>query len=108
MQYQVYYPINTYIYGPCFEDAIKSFVKLNYNIGLNSIIASDAEKRYNIQLKQYKADTRNRVSFDIYPWNGTYPSSLMNTSRFRFWNPNSSILYNGIPYNIGTPYLLFP
>jgi hypothetical protein len=27
---------------------------------------------------------------------------------FRFWNPSASIIYNGVPCNIGVPYFVSP
>lgn len=106
MQFPIYYPVQTFLYGTCFDDAIKNFVKLNYAVGLNSIIASDNERRWKINLKKYRSDIRNRVGFDVYPYtSGSLPASLMPINTFRYWNPYSEILYNGIPYNIGLPYM---
>ena len=100
------YPVNTVIYGPCFEDAIKYFVKLNYAMGIREIIANDAQRRYRINLRQYRADTRNRVGFDVYRYTGVPPPPIYPVNNFRFWNPTAQILYNGIPHTIGIPYLL--
>jgi hypothetical protein len=105
MQFPIYYPVHTFLYGDCFQDAIKNFVKLNYAMGLNSIIASDNQRRWEINLRRSKYDTRNRVGFDLYPWTGSYKHPVMPINNFRFWNPYSEIVYNGIPYNLGLPYL---
>jgi len=106
MQYQLLYPISVPLYGTCFEDAIQNFVRLNYNIGLNQLIASENEKRYEIQLKQYQADTRNRVGFDVYAFTGSLPTPMSVYDNYRFWNPTSSFIYNGIPYSLGSPYVM--
>ena len=108
MAFQLLYPCNTFIYGTCFEDAIKNFVKLNYHMNLTSLIAADQEQRYQINLRQYQADTRNRIGFDVTPYNGMLGFNTLPLGNFRFWNPSASIIYNGVPCNIGVPYFVSP
>lgn len=108
MAFQLLYPCNTFIYGTCFEDAIKNFVKLNYHMNLTSLIAADQEQRYQINLRQYQADTRNRVGFDVIPYNGVLGFNTSPLANYRFWNPTASFTYNGIPCNMGVPYFVSP
>ena len=61
--YQMLFPINTVIYGDSYQNAVKNFVKLNYNLKLQELFLADQEKRYKINMKYSRADTRNRVGF---------------------------------------------
>jgi hypothetical protein len=114
MDFKIVFPINAPIYGDNFKEAVKNFVKLNYNMGLNSLILADNDKRYKINMRYYTADTRNRVGFDVYPLSSnlfnTFPPILSNISTnvsdYNFWNPYAPQALMGIPYNLGIPYSL--
>lgn len=106
MEFKIIYPINAPIYGNSFQDGVKNFVKLNHNMGLSSLILADQEKRYKINLRYYKEDTRNRVGFDVFPIK-TLPIGLnlpQNINNFRFWNPTASNNLFGLPYTVGVPF----
>ena len=108
--FQVLYPINTVIYGDSYGDAIKNFVKLNYNLQLREIFLADQEQRYKINMKYSKTDTRNRVGFDVFqvPNNFSIPvvQNNLSLSDLRFWNPNSTLYYNSLPYVYGVPIIM--
>ena len=108
--YQLLYPVNTVIYGDCYKNAIKNFVKLNYNLKLQEMFLADQENRYKINMKYSRADTRNRVGFDVFqvPNNFSIPvvNNNLSSSDLRFRNPYSGIMLNGLPYSVGLPIIL--
>jgi hypothetical protein len=108
--YQLLFPVNTVIYGDCYQNAVKNFVKLNYNLRLQELFLADQEKRYKINMKYSRNDIRNRVGFDVYqvPNNFSIPvvNNGLSLSDLRFWNPYSSMSLYGLPYSLGMPIIM--
>jgi hypothetical protein len=69
MNYNIIYPFIKVINGDSLSEAIKSYVKLNYNIKLTNLIIQDQNKYFDTKLKYYMHDNRNKVGIDIYPTN---------------------------------------
>jgi hypothetical protein len=57
--YQMLFPINTVIYGDCYQNAVKNFVKLNYNLKLQELFLADQEKRFVMIQKNQRDQERN-------------------------------------------------
>jgi len=108
--YQVLYPVNTIIYGDCFQNAVKNFVKLNANLQLQELFLADQEARYKVNMKYSRADIRNRVGFDVFqvPNNFSIPvvNNNLSLTDLRFWNPYGGLYYNGLPYSMGVPIIM--
>ena len=67
MQFNIIYPFTQIINGDTLNDAIKTFVKLNYDINLTKLIIQDQNKYYNTKIKYYINDGRNKIGINMYP-----------------------------------------
>jgi hypothetical protein len=68
MIYQVLSPIVTTIHGDSFKEAIKNFVKVNYNYEINQLIFKDQMNHYEAKLRYYKENQKNKVGITVYPY----------------------------------------
>jgi len=110
MNVKIVYPINAPLYGDNFQEAVKNFVKLNYNMGLANLLVSDQDKRFQVNLRYYTEDIRNRVGFDVIPVSNNVVKlniPLMvstNINDYTFYNPYAPNNAMGIPYVRGHPF----
>lgn len=110
MNVKIVYPINAPLYGDNFKDAVKNFVKLNYNMGLASMLVADQDKRFQVNLRYYTEDIRNRVGFDVVPVDNSVVRLNMpimvstNINDYTFWNPYGHNNMMGIPFVQGLPF----
>lgn len=65
--YQVISPVVMAIDGNTFKDAVKRFVKLNYNLNLSNIIITDQSRHMRANFNYFRQDGRNRVGINMYP-----------------------------------------
>ena len=69
MNFNIIHPFVKVINGDSISEAIKTYVKFNYDINLTNLIIQDQEKYFNTKIKYYMHDGRNKVGIDIYPTN---------------------------------------
>lgn len=73
--FQVLTPLSPIIYsidGDTFNEGVKNFVKLHYNLSLMNLIISDQQRHYKANMKYYKKDGKRKVGIDYYPVPGLY------------------------------------
>jgi len=68
MIYQVLSPFATVIEGDTYKEAIKNFVKLNYNMAIQSMIIQDQMNHYQAKMKYYKENNKNKIGITVYPY----------------------------------------
>lgn len=74
MLFQIVQPIVTDIYGDSFKEAIKNYVKLNYNANITNMVIKDQNNHYQTRLRYYQENNKNKVGIDVYPYtNMSYP-----------------------------------
>jgi len=66
--YQIISPFVTTINGDDYKEAIKNYVKLNYNNNINTLIFKDHQQHYEARLKYYNQDNKKKVGIDFYPY----------------------------------------
>ena len=69
MNFNIIHPFVKVINGDSISEAIKTYVKFNYDINVTNLIIQDQEKYFNTKIKYYMHDGRNKVGIDIYPTN---------------------------------------
>ena len=67
MSFQVVYPLTMAINGDSFKDAVKNFVKLNYELNLASIIITDQSRYMRANLDYYNKDNKDKVGIKLLP-----------------------------------------
>jgi hypothetical protein len=67
MSFQVVYPLTMAIDGDSFKDAVKNFVKLNYELNLASIIITDQTRYMRANLDYYNKDNKDKVGIKLLP-----------------------------------------
>lgn len=73
--YQIVYPFTYDIYGDSFKEAVKNYVKTNYDVRIRNMIIKDQLDHYETRLRYYKEENKNKVGIDVYPYtniNGPY------------------------------------
>lgn len=90
MYYNIIYPFNQTISGDTLSEAIKNYVKLNYDIKLTNLIVQDLNKNnfFKTNIKHYVNDGRNKVGINIFPTNSTFINNMP---------PFTSIISNNMP-----------
>ena len=74
MLFQIVQPIVTDIYGDSFKEAVKNYVKLNYNANITNMVIKDQTNHYQTRLRYYQENNKNKVGIDVYPYtNVSYP-----------------------------------
>ena len=69
MNFNIIHPFIKIINGESLSEAIKTYVKFNYDINLTKLIIQDNDKYYNTKIKYYIHDGRNKVGINIFPTN---------------------------------------
>ena len=72
MNYKIVYPFMVDIYGDNFKEAIKNYVKLNYNRNIHNIIIQDQAAHYEARFNYFKNNNKTKIGIDIYPY--MYPN----------------------------------
>jgi hypothetical protein len=67
MIFQVVSPITMSINGDSFKDAVKNFVKLNYDLNLSSIILTDQARYMQANLNYFKNENKDKVGIRLLP-----------------------------------------
>jgi hypothetical protein len=65
MYYQVISPFYTQIEGDTLAEAIKMFVKVNYNNQIRNMIISDQSNRYNASINYYSKNNKNKIGIEV-------------------------------------------
>lgn len=105
MIYQVLSPIATVIEGDSYKEAIKNFVKINYDMAIKSMIIQDQMNHYQAKMKYYKENNKNKIGITVYPYtnvpiNSSIPNQLLTVP------VNNSIIPNQIIPNQMLPMLI--
>ncbi len=76
MYYQVLSPYITQIEGDTLAEAIKMFVKVNYNDQIRKMIVADQMKKYDASIRYYNQNNKNKIGIQIKDVGYTvYPSN---------------------------------
>lgn len=65
--FNVVYPYAMTINADSFKDAIKQYVKLNYDMNIQSLIITDQMRYMKANLNYYKNSGKNKVAISMYP-----------------------------------------
>jgi hypothetical protein len=69
MIYQIVSPVYRTIEGDSFKEAIKNYVKFDYNLNIRNLIIKDQlNNKYEAKLRYYMQNQRNKVGIDVYPY----------------------------------------
>ena len=69
MIYNIVSPFKYEINGDSQVDAIKKFIKFNYDLNINSMIIKDQQKHMQANMNYYRKNGQNKVGIDMYPVN---------------------------------------
>lgn len=89
MSFQIVYPITMSLSADSFKDAVKQYVKMNYDVNLANLIITDQYRYMKANLKYYKEGSKNKVGISLFP-----------TS----WSNNSLLLEPPFPYSTQISY----
>jgi len=67
MSFQIVYPIPMTISADSFKDAVKQYVKLNYDVNVANLIITDQYRYMKANLKYYKQGPKDKVGISLYP-----------------------------------------
>ncbi len=106
MYYQVLSPYFTQIEGDTLAEAIKMFVKVNYNNQIRNMIVADQTNRYNASINYYNRDNKNKIGIEINKDTGytVYPSNSAIQPIYKEHNDGTSseIVGMGLPLNLSS------
>ena len=74
MSFQILYPSFYTIKAGSFEEAIKNYVKLNYEAQIANLIITDQNRYIQANLKYYKDNNKNKLGFSLQPI--SYPIAM--------------------------------
>jgi hypothetical protein len=77
IQYKIVSPMNVNIMGDSVIDAIKRFVKMNYELEINNLILQDEGKRMYARIRYFEDQNKHKVGIDVYP---TLPVNIQEPS----------------------------
>jgi hypothetical protein len=93
MLYQVLSPFVGTIEGDSFKEAIKNFVKINYNVAINSMILQDQMNHYEARLRYFKENQKDKVGITVYPYNSLLnPTQIINSTPVINTSSNTSTI----------------
>lgn len=69
MIYNIVSPFRYEISGDSQIDAIKQFIKINYELNINRMIIQDRQRHMQANFNYYKQNGQNKVGIDMYPVN---------------------------------------
>lgn len=100
MLYQVVEPITMAINGDSFKDAVKNFVKMNYDLSLSSLILTDQQRYMKANLNFYKESDKHKVGISLGPtvWPLTMSEDGEIRSPLNTWPYSPSITYDTKEY----------
>lgn len=100
MLYQVVEPITMAISGDSFKDAVKNFVKMNYDLSLTSLILTDQQRYMRANLNFYKESRKRKVGISLFPtvWPLTLSEDGEIRSPLNTWPYSPSITYDTKEY----------
>ena len=100
MLFQIVDPVNMTINGDTFKDAVKNFVKMNYDLNLTSLILTDRSRYMRANLNFYKKSNKHKVGISLYPtaWPLNVKSNGEIVSPFNTWPYSPSITYDTEEY----------
>ena len=100
MIYYVVEPITMTINGDSFKDAVKNFVKMNYELSLTSLILTDHSRYMRADLNFYKEYKKRKVGISLFPtvWPLTLSDDGEIRSPFNSWPYTPSITYDTKEY----------
>ena len=100
MLFQVVEPITMSINGDSFKDAVKNFVKINYDLSLSSLILTDQQRYMKANLDFYKKSNKGKVGISLFPtvWPLTISENGEIRSPLNSWPLTPSITFDTKEY----------
>jgi hypothetical protein len=80
MIFQVVFPFESTIYGDSFKEAVKNYVKHNYNVNMTNLIIKDQANHYETKLRYYTENNKNKVGIDFYLFPNNNNNNKSNSS----------------------------
>jgi hypothetical protein len=67
MSFQIVYPIAMTINAGSFKEAVKQYVKMNYDVNIANIIITDQYRHMKANLKYYNEGSKTKVGISLFP-----------------------------------------
>ena len=80
MLFQVVSPVVATIDGDTLKDAVKNFIKLNYQLNLAELIIKDQKMHMNARINYYNEDGRNKVGINVFPRDPLLPIPIVSNT----------------------------
>jgi len=110
MSFQIVYPIPMAISADSFKDAVKQYVKLNYDVNIASLILTDQYRYMKANLKYYKDGPKDKVGISLFPT--TWSADSSGALKPNMWPYSPQITYDTKEYPrttfIETPAIVVP
>jgi hypothetical protein len=104
MYYQVLSPFYTQIEGDSLAEAIKMFVKVNYNNQIRNMIIADQSNRYNASINYYNQNNKNKIGIEVNKDTGytVYPNNNLLQPIYKEHDNGSvsEVVGMGLPLNL--------
>ena len=96
MSFQIVYPIPMAISADSFKDAVKQYVKLNYDVNIASLILTDQYRYMKANLKYYKDGPKDKVGISLFPT--TWSADSSGALKPNMWPYSPQITYDTKEY----------
>ena len=98
MSFNIVYPIAMTIDADSFKDAVKKYVKLNYDMSIQSLIITDQYRHMKANMNYYNASGKNKVAISLYPT--TWPLNVDKNGKINtdLWPLTPQITYDTKEY----------
>lgn len=98
MSFNIVYPISMTIDADSFKDAVKKYIKLNYDMNIQSLIITDQYRYMKANLKYSNNSGSNRVGISLYPT--VWPLQVDKEGKINtdFWPLTPQITYDTKEY----------
>ncbi len=98
MSFNIVYPIAMTIDANSFKDAVKKYVKLNYDMSIQSLILTDQYRYMKANLNYFKNENKNKVAISLYPT--VWPLSVNKEGKINtdFWPFTPQVSYDTKEY----------
>ena len=80
MLFQIVSPVVATIDGDTVKDAVKNFIKLNYQLNLAELIIKDQNMHMNARINYYQEDGRNKVGINVFPRDPLLPIPIVSNT----------------------------
>ena len=108
MLFQIVSPVVATIDGDSVKDAVKNFIKLNYQLNLAELIIKDQNMHMNARIDYYKQDGRNKVGINMFPVGFNYPVPIVTNDTYVPPRYTDSIIASVLPMSPVSPMAIAP